>query len=768
MLTKYTWVAMAVSAVILAACGSETSPPDMDGPGSGDITRRLKTLDSSDNFYTALREGLLAQGGQYGGGVDFATDDLVVPATADTNDGGDAALSSTSGGEGSTEGNNEVTSTNVQEQGVDEQDWVKVSADGELLYVLNSTYPNVYPAVGPGIVDEGDANVPDQVGVVEPGEVDAGGTDEADVGGADEDIATTSVFAPQSVETTLRILQLDADSPDATPLNDLDIPLQGRSADGFYLYENGGARTAIVTSTGGGYWSYWGEPTAFAGLDSVIAKVDISDPDNASVSGSFKLDGQIISSRRIGKHLFFASRYYPALPGEQPWTQSEEDWQQLVDNTDLTTLLPQYSNDDSGETNSLIDPASCFVTDANNDYVYSPDVITLGVIDLDTLQLTDSECYLGGSETLYASPNAVFLATTQYDYSAGPVLDTGELVDIDNDFPVDDLWYDPRVDTDIHQFDIDNGQLVYAGTGTVEGHLGWNLLRKPFRMSEKDGYLRVATFNDRQGSDQSPILLTVLRADGQGNLAQVSRLPNEQEPGFIGKPGEQLYASRFLGDRAYLVTFRQTDPLYIVDLSNPAAPRVEGELEIRGYSDYLHPVSENYLLGIGKDAVAVDGRGDGRGALVQGVKLSLFDVSNPAAPSEVQSVLLGERGTDSQALSDHRAITVQAATEEHPMRVSFGVNVAGTAFPETVNSGGDANSYRSWTYTGLHGFDIKVGDDAGIIPRGSIVVETAGQGGYPSYNQDRSVMVNDSIFYVHGNLVYAAPWADLATPTPAR
>lgn len=738
-------VASLVSALLLTACSSDddsASGGTIDGSGS---SRKLKTLDNGDAFVTALRAGLIAQASEwyyYPGSED---DDLATesPAAAPDASGAPGGTdSSADGGSGESTGD-EVTSTNVQEQGVDEKDWVKLSGDGSRLYVLNSAYP-FYS--GP------------TVGVPEP-------VDDLDTGG-DELPGATSIPAPEAIDTTLRIMQLDKDAPDAASLRDLVVPLDGRYAEGFYLYETAGKSQAVLTSSGNNYWAYWSESSAFGGLDSLITRVDVTDPSTASVTGTLTVDGQIVSSRRIGKYLFFASRFYPNIPGVQPYDQSPEEWREAVNNADVTDLLPQYSVDGTDNRTALIDPAECFVSDApgNNDY-YSPDIITLAVVDLDTLQISDSECYLGASETLYASPEAVFLATTQYDYSVGPVAEDGRLIDVAvGEFPVDIIWFDPRVDTDIHQFDIDGGQLVYAGTGTVEGHLGWNELRKPFRMSEKDGYLRVATFNDRQGMDESPILVTVLKADGTGDLEMVSTLPNASQPAFIGKPGEQLYASRFLGDRAYLVTFRQTDPLYVIDLADPAKPLLAGELEIDGYSDYLHPIDEEFLLGIGRDADPSTGS-------VLGIKLSLFDVGNPASPREVQSVLVGQRGSDARALFDHRAITVQGATDQHPTRVSFGIDVFGQAFPASSASGEDAFQYYNWNYSGLHGFDITTGADAGITSRGALVVESPRDDNaynYPSYADDRSVMVNDSLFYVRGDRVYAAPWDDLANPTPAR
>lgn len=754
-------VATALSATSLVACSSgDLGGPDVDVIDASASERSLQPFDNSDAFFGALGQALVAQSSDQGfvlEGGDSGDDGLAsepVPASGAIESVDSSSDSIASSGEAG----NEVTSTNVQEQGVDEQDWVKVSSDGSTLYIVESVQADVFiQEGGPIPVD---------------GAIDSIAVEPAVLVGADASL--TIAPAPFDVQTTLRVMSLDAQTPDASEVQELDIQLDGRSAQGAYVYERENSTSVFVTASGNNFWAYWDDSTAFANQTSIITEVDVTNAGSAAVTGSLTIDGQLVSSRRIGKHLIFASRYYPTLPGEPLWNLTPEQVQVRIDNTDPALLLPQYTAGGADESMPLIDPAECFVAPQSGDNTYySPDIITLGVIDLDTLQLTDSKCYLGASETLYASPDAIFLATTQYSYSGQPTTETGDVIDT-NDSELIGVtgWWDPRVDTDIHQFDIEEGQLSYAGSGAVKGHLGWNALRKPFRMSEKDGYLRVATFNDQQGANDSPILMTVLQADGTGKLNTVSTLPNENEPAPIGKPGEQLYASRFLGDRAYLVTFLQTDPLYVVDLSNPQAPRVVGELEIEGFSDYLHPVGEDYLLGIGKDAVAAPsgGFGDGRGGLVQGVKLSLFNVSNPAEPTEVQSLVVGQRGTQSQALNDHRAITVQPATEDHPLRISFGIDVNGQTSPDVPTPASTAFTYYPWSYSGLHGFDINVGADAGIVPRGALVVETASDSnGYFGYGmQDRSVMVNDSLFYIRGSSVHAARWDDLGNPSPAR
>ncbi|MCP4692304.1 MAG: hypothetical protein GY859_29940, partial [Desulfobacterales bacterium] len=176
--------------------------------------------------------------------------------------------------------------------------------------------------------------------------------------------------------------------------------------------------------------------------------------------------------------------------------------------------------------------------------------------------------------------------------------------------------------TDLHKFNLTENGPVYRGSGSAPGNLGWEEDKKPFRMSHYNGVMRVATSLGDDWSGTSTTRLTLLRENPAATgdvLEEISHIDG------IGEAGERLYAVRFLGARAYMVTFRVTDPVYVFDLSDPENPLQKGELHIDGYSDYLHPIGETLLLGIGKDAVPDDGSNDfgGRGAWYQGVKLSL-------------------------------------------------------------------------------------------------------------------------------------------------
>lgn len=233
-------------------------------------------------------------------------------------------------------------------------------------------------------------------------------------------------------------------------------------------------------------------------------------------------------------------------------------------------------------------------------------MLTVLTIDLDKgLPAVDSDAVMTSADNVYASPTSLYVAT-----NGG--------------------W--EREDTSIHRFDLDGAhRTVYRASGPVPGEL-----LNQFSMSEYKGVLRVAT-TDASGA-RSQSLVTALQPRS-GRLVKIGQV------GGLGE-GEQIYAVRFIEDRGYVVTFRQIDPLFTLDLADPTRPRVRGELKLAGYSAYLHPVGPHQLLGVGQDATP-----EGRQA---GTQLSLFDVADPAAPKLLSKAKLGQL-TSSQAEYDHHA-----------------------------------------------------------------------------------------------------------------
>jgi uncharacterized secreted protein with C-terminal beta-propeller domain len=232
-------------------------------------------------------------------------------------------------------------------------------------------------------------------------------------------------------------------------------------------------------------------------------------------------------------------------------------------------------------------------------------VLTVLTVDLARgLPAVDADAVLTGGETVYASATSLYVATQRYDSEARTLL---------------------------HRFDTSDPDATrYAGSGSVPG-----TLLNQFSLSEHAGVLRAAS--TREGNSESLVTTLAVQPDAlvpRGRVAGLGR-------------GERIYAVRFIGPLGYVVTFRETDPLYTLDLSDPDRPRAVGELELPGYSAYLHPVADGLLLGVGQEAT--------RSGRVQGLQLALFDVSDPARPRRVQQLKLAERWSSSAVEWDHHA-----------------------------------------------------------------------------------------------------------------
>ena len=220
--------------------------------------------------------------------------------------------------------------------------------------------------------------------------------------------------------------------------------------------------------------------------------------------------------------------------------------------------------------------------------------------------------------------------------------------------------------TIVIRFSLNNGAVAYAGIVPVPGYILNQWAMDEHRASAAGGgavlsgasgvtFRIVTTTTWSAGDAQASHLYTYAVDVGSGAAGAtrgdgVGLTPLGSLSGLA--PGERVYAVRFMGERLYVVTFRQVDPLFVIDLTVPAAPVLLGELKVPGYSDYLHPVNRTHLIGIGKDATD-----QGR---VLGMKMALFDASNPTAPAESYSITLGDRQTHSSALDDHRAFAYDA------------------------------------------------------------------------------------------------------------
>jgi uncharacterized secreted protein with C-terminal beta-propeller domain len=318
---------------------------------------------------------------------------------------------------------------------------------------------------------------------------------------------------------------------------------------------------------------------------------------------SYTMDGRLVDARQVGAVARVVVRSGPRLAF--PYTGRGTDAQRLaanqatIDRAGLDDWLPRYEVTTGGRTErGLVECGSV----SRPDKYTGTSMLTVLTFDLRAEKLGD-----GQPVTVVADGDTV--------YSNGPSLYVAS----------DDRWQAvprPAVDgaararprdaaTEIYKFDTSgSGRPRYVAAGSVPGHL-----INQYALSEWDGHLRAATTR----SDSTESTVYVLRQDGD-RLVQTGRV------GGLGK-GERIYAVRFVGPVGYVVTFRRTDPLYTVDLSDPAKPEVAGELKMTGYSAYLHPAGEGRLIGIGQEA-SQQGR-------VQGAQVSLFDVSDLDHPDRL-------------------------------------------------------------------------------------------------------------------------------------
>ena len=284
-------------------------------------------------------------------------------------------------------------------------------------------------------------------------------------------------------------------------------------------------------------------------------------------------------------------------------------------------------------------------------------------IDLDApSSLPRSTTILGATSTVYGNTNALVLASEAYTdpwvmrqaYPPPTFAGAGTATGTTNGTPASQPPPVPVMTLNyshLHAFDIatDPTTALYVGSGTVPG-----AVKDQFALDEKNGAVRVATTENRSGP---------MRTDGKSNdVSHVYVLENHQgklaitgDAGEIA-PGEQLYATRFVGDKAYIVTWHVTDPLFVVDVADSHAPRIMGQVQIPGFSTYIHPLDDTHLLTIGRETDMTGHQHDG--SYWYGIAIQVFDVTNPLQPKQQYKYVYdgGEYAT-TEAMDEHKAFT---------------------------------------------------------------------------------------------------------------
>jgi hypothetical protein len=360
-----------------------------------------------------------------------------------------------------------------------------------------------------------------------------------------------------------------------------------------------------------------------------VAEIDISDPSDPELVRSLQIDGRYVSSRIVdGSIRLVISSFptgfawsYPEGGGLRSEREAEHANRELVRNSTADNWLPFYTvTDYEGKDRTVAEGTllECSRTHRPDEFS-GLTTLSLVTLDPDQLLIDDATGVFADGDIVYSSSDAAYVATSRW---IDPIVWEG------GGAP------ETQTQTQVHKFSLEPNSAEYEASGAVPG-----FMLSQWSMSEFEGDLRVASTTSPQWWDgpDSESMVTVLRQNGD-ELEAIGSVDG------LGK-GERIYSVRFMGDRGYVVTFRQVDPLYVLDLSDPRNPSVEGELKIPGYSAYLHPIGDDHLLGIGQDA-DLDGR-------VNGLQASLFDVGSPEDPDRVDQFFM--KDAHSELEWDHHA-----------------------------------------------------------------------------------------------------------------
>lgn len=468
----------------------------------------------------------------------------------------------------------------------------------------------------------------------------------------------------------------------------------------------------------------------------LVTHVDVSDLANPVVTGSLRVPGRYESARRVGDVVRLVTSSGFAFVDELPaWV----DWElirlapsanyvsrlfdQLIQQNAATirtrTLaqwLPTALIDAGGATTpASLDCSSLWTTNAS---------ARIGVTSIATLSMSNPTVFsrqglLAAVDELYQGQEGLYLAQRHWWWWSG----TG----------VGDVTY-------VYRFDLGQPDRVhFAGAGVVAGQP-----LNQFSFDEHQGVLRVAT---TEWTSNWSTLNRVVTLGLQGQeLVQLGSTPDLA-------PGERIMSARFIGDLGYVVTFRQVDPLYVVDLSNPASPRVVGELKIPGFSSYIHPLDATHLLTIGTYIPEPPAT-----QWTRHLQLQIFDVSDPTAPRQTHTALVGEAWGWSEAQWDHKAFNYFAA------KGTLAIPFADWYQDEATQQWQFVSDLRVYQVNPTTGFTLKGRMDMADVVR---LDDCSGYGCWSWYwqpNVRRSVMADDYVYALSSGGIRVAHVDSLDTP----
>ena len=464
---------------------------------------------------------------------------------------------------------------------------------------------------------------------------------------------------------------------------------------------------------------------------------DVADKSNLKKIREVELDGNYVASRKIGSNLYLIANKY----------------------LDTYHIMQQESDPPQPSYRDTVGNGE-FIKIGYNDIHYfpnflEPNYLLIAGLDLD---LKDKKMqvssYLGSSQTVYASTSNLYVALTQYQHIDQPIpmpqpttdssttssssaaSSTSTLIAPDQIRPSSF-----KTTTALYKFSLDKGAVTYNNKGEVPG-----TVLNQFAMDENNGFFRIATTTGE-----------INRTDKLTSKNNIFILDNALQ--LTGKvediaPGEKIYSVRFMGDRGYMVTFKNVDPFFVIDLLDPASPKILGALKIPGFSDYLHPYDENHIIGFGKETVELSQYGS-TNAYYQGLKLAVFDVTDVSHPVEMFKTTIGDRGTDSEVLRNHKSLLF----DKEKGILSFPVTLMEVKNPGTASQK-NILDYGQFTFQGAYVYQFDLLN--GFTLRGKIthlqdadLIKSGQHYNYGSNTVERAIYIKDTLYTISKGMIKA-------------
>ena len=600
-------------------------------------------------------------------------------------------------------GSGDHSTTNVQVAGVDEPDFVK--NDGKYIYVISGqelTIVDAYPAASAAIVSKTD--VTDT-----PRDLFVSGNRLVLFESANEESGATSA---------------------------------------------GGSISPAVAGKGIMYEYYRPRPVS---LVTHAIFYDISDRVHPKVLKDYTIDGDYIDARLIGSNLYLITR-------EQIYAYAMDD-----------LAVPAVREG----TKTVVSPDVYYFDNPEYQYAFT----TVSSFDTESAGEKDARTYLVGSgNLLYVSEHAIYITCQNYHnvYSPPRPVPMAAAQDASGSGSaavrtgiVSPILYEEfntmsesdkqayikklkdaeqesiaakeidQTTTAIHKIAIGNGAISYGARGDVAGSL-----KDQFAMDEYNGDLRVATTSNVYTARGSYEYNNVFVLDsGMKTIGTLTHIAEQ----------EQIYATRFIGDRLYMVTFKRVDPFFVIDLADPSNPKILGKLKIPGFSDYLHPYDATHIIGLGKETAT----NDWGGVSTKGLKLALFDVADVNNPRQIDKVEIGDAGSDSAALTDHKAFLF----DKEKNLLVIPARVVKNQVPVVAEKTGIERPVQPTIWYGAYVFGVT--PEAGFTLRGTVEHGTGSDNYYyygSSQNEvKRSLYIGNVLYTLSSKKILANPLSDINT-----